>query len=168
MRWWFLWALPLVGLLEGCLEGKTRALDGGAPGMDNGMEVQIGIPDPEIGAGFLPLERDGDIVLDTFGQGGSHAELALACRGFGTSVFPQFAVENLADGSTIMTACFSAPQPLLCDDEELCIDSPNFVMLGGLADPDELDGLHVRVTARVESASGEQGEASQTGYLRRE
>ena len=59
-------------------------------------------------------------------------------------------------GSVISSVKMTRPQLLLCRDDEqrVCDDLPLNVMTGGLADPDEKDGLHIRITAKVRSPKG--------------
>jgi hypothetical protein len=139
--------------------------------MDGGHgEVQIGTPDPAGTLDFVALEADGDIPLQTFGQGGTHAALAVRCIGFGSEAFVEVVVENIATGEIVRTPMMKRPQLLLCRDADkhVCDDLPLNVMTGGLADPDKKDGLRVRITANVHNAGGLSGTATQEGVLRKD
>jgi hypothetical protein len=62
------------------------------------------------------------------------------------------------------------PALLLCRDDEqrVCDDLPLNVMTGGLSDPDEKDGLHIRITAKVHSPKGATAQATRDGVLRKD
>jgi len=140
--------------------------DAAAP---HGLEVQVGVPDPQDDLEFLRLEHDGDIELGTFGQGGTHALLAVRCIGFGSQAFVDVSLTNLETDKVVMTLPSKRPQLLICREqpEAACDYLPIILMTGGLADPDEKDGLHVRVTAEVHNEAGKHGTASEDGYLRK-
>lgn len=161
------WAptLALAAALGGCLTGSDGGSDGGAAE----VMVEVGIPDPDNSAHFLSLEPGGEVKVDTFGQGGFHAEVGIAFRGFGDAIYPQIVIENLEDGEgRVDTPIPPRAQPVRCDADGYCIDPRTFVMLGGLADIDDLDGLRVRITARIENDAGLRGEDSREAVLRRE
>ncbi len=150
---------PLVlALCAGCLESS---------GPQQQVEVEIGVPDDVTGLEFVPLDEGGDIPLESFGQGGTHASLAVRCIGFGNRAFVDVTLENLETGETAMTAPASRPQLLLCRDEETCDLIPLHVLTGGLAPPDEKDGLAIGVTAEVRTEDGLVGTAEIEGVLRR-
>ena len=144
--------------------------DAGAQKTDaGGLQVLIGTPDPDTGIDFVELQPGGDIPLETFGQGGTHASLAIRCIGFGNQAFVDVAVENPAEGTRVTTVPSIRAQLLACDpdDPRICDDVPVHVMTGGLADPDKKDGLSVRVVAVVHTTSGQTATGMQDGVLRK-
>jgi len=153
------------------VEGPLPSPDA-APVADSGpsvLQVQIGLPDEASGLEFLPLASGGDIPLETFGQGGTHATVAVRCIGLGTNrAFVDVTVENLGTGDSVMTVPSTRPQLWLCDDaRHVCVQLPVHVMTGGLAPPEEKDGLAVRITAEVRDESGRSGVGSEDGVLRK-
>ena len=154
---------------------------GGAGGALEGR-VEVGVPDEIRTLLFEELVSGGDIPLESFGQGGTHASLAIRCVNFGDRAFVKVTIENLdADGMT-MTSNSVRPSLLLCptlvglDSEEkeaalqqehVCDLIPMIVMTGGLSGPIDLDDLHVQVTAEVQNEDGLSASASMDGYLRR-
>jgi hypothetical protein len=128
--------------------------------------VEIGTPNDALD--FLPLEAGGDVSLETFGQGGTHMLIAIRSNGFGKRAYVDVEVENMETGDMVMTPPASRPPLLLCRDEAeyTCDLIPLFVLTGGLADPEEKDGLHVEIRARVHNEDGLEGEATIDAYLR--
>lgn len=167
------WAGLCAAALLGCADSSHGA-DGGADKPAVKPEVQIGTYDQDT-YDFLPLEDDGDVPLRTFGQGGTHAAIAVRCIGFGKIAFVDVDIENTdarsADkGKVISSVKMLRPALLLCrdDEERVCDDLPFNVMTGGLADPAEKDGLHIRITAKVHSPKGAKAMATQDGVLRKD
>lgn len=175
--WVAVW-LGLAGCGDAdCGVGSGGPGDGGPvadadAGQDAGMpvasEVIIGIPGDPDGLEFVPLAAGGDIALETFGQGGTHAELAVRAVGFGRRAYIVVTLENLASGATVMSPEPVRPQLLLCRDEAdtTCDLIPFLVLTGGLADPSEKDGLRVLVTAEARNDDGVEASASIEGVLR--
>jgi len=165
MRSWVV-ALTVGGLLA-CGDDVSSSVDAG-PDAGSGAQVVIGTPSEDGRLGFVPLEVGGDIPLDTFGQGGTHATLAVRCIGFGNKAWVDVTIDNVADGASVFTFPMTRPQLLVCRDDErnVCDQLPIHVMTGGLADPSEKDGLRVRVTATVRNEAGERGSASIEAVLR--
>ena len=132
-------------------------------------EVQIGTYDPDT-FDFLPLEEDGDMALRTFGQGGTHAALAVRCIGFGNMAFVDVDIVNLMSGETVSSVKMRRPALLLCRDDEkrVCDDVPFNVMTGGLADPAKKDGLHIRITAKVHNPNGVKAITTQEAVFRKD
>lgn len=148
-------AASLLGLvLCSCLHGRDAPPepDASEPMIDP-TKVEIGVPD-ETGTGFVALDPGDEVAVETFGQGGNHIQLAVACTGFGNAVYPQVVIENLDGDSRIETPPYVRPQPFACDVTGRCVDTNQFVMLGGLAPVEELDGLHVRVIVRISNDEG--------------
>jgi hypothetical protein len=170
MRLW----IPVLLALWGAAGCAAEPAKSSPPRKDAGtgkVEVQIGTPDPTTGLDFVKLMPGGDIALETFGQGGTHATVAVRCIGFGSKAFVDVALENLDSdsGAQVMTVPSVRPQLLLCRDMnmQVCDLLPIHVMTGGLADPDKKDGLPVRVTATVHNDAGLMASASQDGVLRK-
>jgi hypothetical protein len=134
------------------------------------LAVEVGTPDPSGNLDFVPLEDGGDIALGTFGQGGTHAVLAVRCLGFGNKAFVDVTLENLDSGATVSTLPSSRPQLLVCREQPkgACDMLPIYVMTGGLADPSEKDGLRIRVIADVHSEAGDEASGSREGVLRKD
>ena len=156
-------------------DGPRERRDGGGSREDSGqgetrLEVEIGTPDPSGNLDFVPLEDGGDISLGTFGQGGTHAVLAVRCLGFGNKAFVNVTLENLGSGATVSTLPSSRPQLLVCREQPkgACDMLPIYVMTGGLADPSEKDGLRIRVTADVHTEAGDEASGSREGVLRKD
>jgi hypothetical protein len=171
MRWWSAVLLAVWGLAGCAGDAPAGHVTGKKDAGVGKVEVQIGTPDPMTGLDFVRLMSGGDIALETFGQGGTHATVAVRCIGFGGKAFVDVTVENLDSdsGAQVMTVPSVRPQLLLCRDKamEICDLLPIHVMTGGLADPDKKDGLPVRVTATVHNEAGLMASASEDGVLRK-
>ena len=143
----------------------SAACYGGGGGAEVPL-VEIGTPNDALE--FLPLEPGGDVPLETFGQGGTHMRIAIRSNGFGKRAFVDVEVENMETGEMVMTPPASRPPLLLCRDEAefTCDLIPLFVLTGGLADPEDKDGLHVEIRARVHNEDGLEGEATIDAHLR--
>lgn len=159
----------------GCGSGATPPHVGaGDSGVRDGsstreLVVEIGTPDLQTGLDFVPLMAGGDIPLETFGQGGTHATVVVRCIGFGNRAFVNVTVANIGEGTEVMTVPSVRPQLLGCDakDPQVCDTQATHVMTGGLAAPDKKDGLAVRVTATVHNTAGQMASGSQDGVLRK-
>ena len=169
--------LMLGAALGACDEsnGDPRGKDGGPHDTDSGgrkrkLSVEIGKPSPAGDLEFVPLDEGDDIALGTFGQGGTHAVLAVRCIGFGNKAFVDVSLENLGSGATVGTLPSSRPQLLICREEPegACDMLPIYVMTGGLAEPNEKDGLRIRVTADVHNEQGDEASGSREGILRKD
>lgn len=158
-------ALPWLAL-SGCCESKIIVVgpDAGEPA----LAVQIGMRRGPGDNTFVPLEPGGDIALGTFGQGGTHADLAVRCIGFGNRAFITLTLENLRDGTVIMFPPTSRPTLLRCVKEPAgaCDYVPIYFMTGGLAEPTEKDGLPVLARASCLNEAGDQASTSVEGVLR--
>jgi hypothetical protein len=158
--------VALVLVSSGCCETRTVVIepDAGEPE----LAVQIGMRRDARDNTFVPLEPGGDIHLGTFGQGGTHAELAVRCIGFGNRAFVNLTLENLRDGTVIMHPPSSRPKLLRCVEEPAgaCDDLPIYFMTGGLAEPAEKDNLPVLVRASCLNEAGDQATTSIEGVLR--
>lgn len=138
-------ALAAVGCGDVPVEGDAMAL--------------IGEPDPDNELDYLPLYPGDEVRLGTSGQGGYHAFLAVRTQGLGNRAFIDIEIENLDTGETISTLPSARPSLLLCRDGDIgCDQTPIYVMLGGLAAIDSLEGLPVEV--RVTAFNGDGGMAT--------
>lgn len=162
-------ALAALALLPvaGC--GSSHADDASPEsGVDAAqVSVQVGIPAGEDGLSFAPLEPNGELRLESFGQGGIHVLLAVRCVGFGNRAFVGVTVTNLVTGREVVSPPPARPQLLLCRDANVCDLVPILVMVGAIA-PEagaERNGLHVRVTAEVQNSAGAASSASQEAVL---
>jgi hypothetical protein len=121
--------------------------------------VDIGVPGGEDGLEFVPLEPGASIPLETFGQGGTHALLAVRTSGLGNRAFIGITITNAATGDAVSAPPGPSPRLLLCRNPELCDLLPLLVMTGGLVPPGTArDGLNVHL--RVEAASPDGASAS--------
>jgi hypothetical protein len=169
------WAALCAAALLGCADSShDGAKDGGGDMPAVKPEVQIGTTDPDT-LDFRPLEQDGDVPLQTLGQGGTHAALAVRCIGFGNTAFIDVDIENIDEhseymGKVVSSVKMTRPRLLLCRDDaqRVCDETKLNVLTGGLADPAEKDGLHVRITAKVHSPKGAKAMATQDGVLRKD
>ena len=146
------------------IDGGGDAAAGDAIGVEVGTSGGVG------GLEFIPLEDGGDIPLDTFGQGGTHATVAVRALGLGTNIaFFDVTVENAETRAVVMTVPSSRPQLWICDEaREVCEQTSVHIMTGGLAPPgiENRDGLEVIVHAQVRDERGRRGNGSAEGVLR--
>lgn len=171
----FVWAGLSAAAFFGCADSShDGGGDGGADMPAVKPKVQIGTYDPDTND-FLMLEPDGDVPLRTFGQGGTHAALAVRCIGFGNLAFIDVDIENIDErsedmGKVVSSVKMTRPWLLLCRDDakRVCDQVPFNVMTGGLADPAEKDGLHVRITAKAHSPKGATAMDTQDAVLRKD
>lgn len=131
-----------------------------------GPTVEIGIPDEENSTTFVELDEDGDVLIQDGGQGGTHALISLRFEGFGNWILYQVGLNDIDGDSGVETAPLPRARPVPCDGD-VCRVSPIFVQLGGLADRNSWDGLHVEIRASVENEEGVEGMTSLRAYLRR-
>lgn len=131
---------------------------------DPSVSVEIGIPVGSNTLNFVPLEPGNEIFLQTFGQGGTHALLAVRCIGFGEEAFVTAWLTHLPSGQR---ASLSTPtsQLLSCADELACDLMPILIMTGGFGEITALDGTRVEAGGRCRSESGTQAEAVREGVL---
>ncbi|MET0409854.1 MAG: hypothetical protein ABW217_01095 [Polyangiaceae bacterium] len=128
--------------------------------------VDIGLSAGDGGLGFARLEAGGEVPLLTFGQGGTHALLAIRCAGFGRSAFVNVTITNLRTGTQVQSAPSASPQLLICREPEVCDLVPFLVMTGGLTEPGvERDGLPIRIDAEAHNVAGERARTEREGVL---
>lgn len=135
-------------------------VDGGVDAPN--ASVAIGVPAGTDGLDFAPLPPDGELRLESFGQGGIHVLLAIRCTGFGNRAFVMIRVTNLLTGAETISPAPVRPQLLLCRDADVCDLVPVLVMVGAVAEAGtDRNGLHVRITADVHNEAGIESSASQ-------
>jgi hypothetical protein len=141
---------------------------GNSDGPDDGSQaVEIGQPGGDDNLDFVRLEEGDTIQLQSFGQGGTHALLAVRCIGLGTGrYYVTVWMENLETGFQVSVPPPARPRPLACHSDGVCDLVPLLVMTGGLAEAGaDLDGTEVEVTAECRNEDGEEAEGSQMGVL---
>lgn len=154
------WPL-LAAALAGC---SSPGASDGSDGSEQSAE--IGLPGGEDDLDFVPLEPGGTIKLQTFGQGGTHALLAVRCTGLGSRMYVTVWMEDLETGRQVSVPPSAQARPLACNDDGSCDLVPLLVMIGGLVPVGEdLDGREVEITAECRNEDGEEAEGSQTGVL---
>jgi hypothetical protein len=117
--------------------------------------VDVGLPGGADGLAFVPLEPGSAIPLETFGQGGTHALLAVRTSGLGNRAFIGVTLTSVATGDAVSAPRGPSPRLLICRSPAVCDLLPLLVMTGCLVPPGtDRDGLNVRL--RVE-ASGLDG-----------
>jgi hypothetical protein len=142
-------ASALSALLVLACSGESSDPDV-SPAVEPG--VDIGLPGGADGLEFTKLVPGGGVPLETFGQGGTHALLAVRCTGLGNRAFVSVRIENAATGAAVEAPAGPSPRLLLCREEDVCDLLPLLVMTGGLVLPGEArDGLGV--TVRVDASN---------------
>jgi hypothetical protein len=117
--------------------------------------VDIGLTSGEDGLDFVSLESGGEVPLYTFGQGGTHALLAVRCSGLGNRAFVDVSITNLGTGDEVTAGATESPRLLLCRGEGVCDLLPLLVMTGGLVEPGvDRNGLPVRVKVDASNLAG--------------
>jgi hypothetical protein len=121
--------------------------------------VDVGLPGGTDGLEFVPLAPGGAVPLASFGQGGTHALLAVRTSGLGNRAFIGVSLRNAATGAEVSAPAGASPRLLLCREADVCDLLPLLVMTGGLVLPGEArEGLAVLV--RVDATGAEGGAAS--------
>jgi hypothetical protein len=128
--------------------------------------VDIGLPGGADGLDFVALEPGGAVPLQTFGQGGTHALLAVRCTGMGSSAFVGIEITNSATGDTVSAPAGPSPRLLLCREPQICDLLPLLVMTGGLVPPGtDRDGLAVSIHVDARNAAGEAASVDRDAIL---
>src|SRR5262245_59846407 len=128
--------------------------------------ADVGLPGGADGLAFVVLEPGGAVPLQTFGQGGTHALLAVRTSGLGNRAFVSVAIQNLATGAEVSAPAGASPRLLACRDEGVCDLLPLLVMTGGLVLPGEArDGLAVRIHVDATGADGGTASADRDAVL---
>lgn len=117
--------------------------------------VDVGVTSGDDGLGFEALPPGGAVPLYTFGQGGTHALLAVRCSGLGDRVFVSVSIQNIATGDEVSAPAGQDPRLLLPRGEGVYDLLPLLVMTGGLVAPgEERDGLPVVVRVDASNLAG--------------
>ncbi len=161
-------ALPACGPSGGMPDGaggSAGMASGGASGSAGSTgQVELGLPGGPDSLDFTPMADGAELRLETFGQGGTHVLLGVRCIGFGNRAFVSIRVRNLIDDSEIVAPAPARPQLLFCDGD-VCDLVPLTMMMGGISDAAERDGLAVEVTAEVHNQAGISGSDSRHAVL---
>jgi hypothetical protein len=121
--------------------------------------VDVGLPGGADGLEFVRLEPGGSVPLETFGQGGTHALLAVRTSGLGNRAFVGVTITNASTGDAVSAPPGPSPRLLICRSPDVCDLLPLLVMTGGLVPPGtDRDGLNVRL--RVDASNSEGQSAS--------
>jgi hypothetical protein len=151
-------ALALVG----CGSTETGAEQAPIPE----VSVDVGLPGGADGLEFVSLEPGGSVPLQTFGQGGTHALLAVRTRGLGNRAFVGVDIENVATGDAVGAPAGSSPRLLLCRTPDVCDLLPLLVMTGGLVPPGaDRDGLQVRIRVDASNPGGDAANVERDAVL---
>lgn len=154
-------AVAVVGLLGigGCLGGEESHESNAA------VSADVGTPSGTSVLEFVPLRDNDAIFLETFGQGGTHALLAVRCSGFGERAFITIWMTSLLTGQRASLTTPTA-QPLACDDEGLDCDlMPILMMTGAFGEPETLEGLDVEAGGECRGERGEKAETRRRAVL---
>src|SRR5262245_44512595 len=81
------------------LAALSCASEPGAPSAE--IWVDVGLPGGSDGLEFVPLEPGAAIPLETFGQGGTHALLAVRASGLGNRAFVGVTITNATTGDAV-------------------------------------------------------------------
>jgi hypothetical protein len=147
-------ALALLMLAPAACSGDTSSDPEPPP-----LWVDVGLPGGSDGLQFMPLAPGGSVPLQSFGQGGTHALLAVRTSGLGDRAFVSVIIRNAATGAEVSAPAGSSPRLLACHDTGECDLLPLLVMTGGLVLPGQMrDGLAVLV--RVDATGGDGASAS--------
>lgn len=149
----FVRALSPLWLLACCSEGPEAPLE--TPEGTPEVWVDLGVSSGPDGLDFEHLAPGGSVPLYTFGQGGTHALLAVRCRGLGERAFVALTITNPADGRQVSAPAGQSPRLLACASDGTCDLLPLLVMTGGLVPPGtDRDGLGVVIRADASNLEG--------------
>jgi hypothetical protein len=130
------------------------SIPGEVPAASAELWVDLGVSSGPDGLDFEHLEPGGSVPLYTFGQGGTHALLAVRCNGLGERAFVSVSITNPADGRQVSAPAGASPRLLACGDAG-CDLLPLLVMTGGLVAPGgDRDGLPVVIRADASNLQG--------------
>jgi hypothetical protein len=117
--------------------------------------VDVGIGAGPDGLDFERLEPGGSVPLYSFGQGGTHALLAVRCSGLGDRAFVSITIADPASGVQVSAPAGQSPRLLACSQRGVCDLIPVLVMTGGLVAPGvDRAGLAVSIRVDAENAEG--------------
>ena len=130
------------------------------------VSVELGLSGGADGLEFEALEPGGSVPLYTFGQGGTHALLAVRCRGLGERAFVALTITNPADGRSVSAPAGPSPRLLACAADGDCDLLPLLVMTGGLVPPGtDRDGLLVLIRADASNVAGAAASVEREAFL---
>jgi hypothetical protein len=128
--------------------------------------VDVGVTSGEDGLEFEALEPGGAVPLHSFGQGGTHALLAVRCSGLGDRAFIGVTIRNVATGEEVSAPAGRDPRLLLPRGNDIYDLLPLLVMTGGLVAPgDERDGLPVLVRVDASNTAGDTASVEREAVL---
>jgi hypothetical protein len=128
--------------------------------------VDLGLSSGPDGLDFEHLEAGGSVPLYTFGQGGTHALLAVRCRGLGQRAFVAITITNPADERSVSAPAGDSPRLLACSPDGACDLLPLLVMTGGLVPPGaDRDGLAVVIRADASNLDGMAASVERAAFL---
>jgi hypothetical protein len=155
--------LAALVALAGCGSGDG---EDPRPAPQPSIWADVGLPGGADGLDFVRLEPGGSVPLQTFGQGGTHALLAVRTSGLGNRAFVGVEIENVATGDTVSAPPGASPRLLLCRTEGVCDLLPLLVMTGGLVPPgSDRDGLAVRIHVDASNPEGSTASVERDGLL---
>ena len=139
---------------------------GEAPAAVPEVWVDLGVSSGPDGLDFEHLEPGGSVPLYTFGQGGTHALLAVRCSGLGERAFVALRITNPADGRQVSAPAGQSPRLLACASDGTCDLLPLLVMTGGLVAPGtDRDGLPVVIRADASNLDGLAASVERDAFL---
>ncbi len=119
----------LLALAElGCSGEPER----GTPEPPAELWVDVGLTAGEDGLDFVSLEPGGVIPLHTFGQGGTHALMAVRCSGLGDRAFIGVTLTHVVSGKAVTAPPTPDPRLLVPRAGGVYDLLPILVMTGGL------------------------------------
>lgn len=128
--------------------------------------VDVGLTSGEDGLDFATLVPGGTVPLHTFGQGGTHALLAVRCSGLGERAFVGVTITNVETGDEVSAPPGPTPRLLLPRGEGVYDLLPLLVMTGGLVAPGETrEGLRVRVAVNASNTAGDAANVEREALL---
>jgi hypothetical protein len=139
---------------------------GGTPAASPEVWVDLGVSSGPDGLDFEHLEPGGSVPLYTFGQGGTHALLAVRCSGLGERAFVALRITNPVDGRQVSAPAGQSPRLLACASAGQCDLLPLLVMTGGLVAPgSERAGLAVVIRADASNLEGLAASVERDAFL---
>ena len=155
-----------AALLLLCASACSSTPPGAASGGPPQVSVDIGLSGGSDGLEFEHLDPGGSVPLYTFGQGGTHALLAVRCVGLGERAFVSITISNPADGRSVSAPAGQSPRLLACAPDGSCDLLPLLVMTGGLVPPGtDRDGLAVVVRADASNLEGVAASVERDAFL---
>jgi hypothetical protein len=135
--------------------------------------VDVGLTTGDDGLDFVSLEPGGTIPLDTFGQGGNHALMAVRCGGLGDRAFIGVTFTHLPSGESVTAPPTPDPRLLIPRGDGVYDLLPILVMSGGLVmtagglrPPGEMPAeLPVRVRVEAENPAGSSASVERDAVL---